>query len=76
MGPRTLCNACGLVYAKMIKKRARDSHNGGNTRPNGQTLSSQQNTIDVDSGEGDSDDGVDDDDDVNDDGPSQYRTNK
>ncbi|KAJ3505822.1 hypothetical protein NLJ89_g7214 [Agrocybe chaxingu] len=21
MGPRTLCNACGLVYAKLIKKR-------------------------------------------------------
>ncbi|EIN09454.1 hypothetical protein PUNSTDRAFT_112925 [Punctularia strigosozonata HHB-11173 SS5] len=24
MGPRTLCNACGLVYAKMIKKRGRE----------------------------------------------------
>ncbi|KAK7687765.1 hypothetical protein QCA50_008984 [Cerrena zonata] len=24
MGPRTLCNACGLVYAKMIKKRTRE----------------------------------------------------
>ncbi|OBZ73603.1 ATP-dependent RNA helicase ded1 [Grifola frondosa] len=24
MGPRTLCNACGLVYAKLIKKRNRD----------------------------------------------------
>ncbi|KAI0077763.1 hypothetical protein K474DRAFT_1707092 [Panus rudis PR-1116 ss-1] len=24
MGPRTLCNACGLVYAKLIKKRTRD----------------------------------------------------
>lgn len=23
MGPRTLCNACGLVYAKLLKKRAR-----------------------------------------------------
>ncbi|KAI5823292.1 hypothetical protein K523DRAFT_255429 [Schizophyllum commune Tattone D] len=23
MGPRTLCNACGLVYAKMVKKRQR-----------------------------------------------------
>ncbi|KAI0741657.1 hypothetical protein C8Q80DRAFT_1123498 [Daedaleopsis nitida] len=23
MGPRTLCNACGLVYAKLIKKRNR-----------------------------------------------------
>ncbi|KAI5121881.1 hypothetical protein M0805_001087 [Coniferiporia weirii] len=28
LGPRTLCNACGLVYAKMIKKRGQD------TRPN------------------------------------------
>ncbi|KAI0794122.1 hypothetical protein C8Q74DRAFT_1315021 [Fomes fomentarius] len=24
MGPRTLCNACGLVYAKLIKKRNRN----------------------------------------------------
>ncbi|KAL4252869.1 hypothetical protein ABKN59_003590 [Abortiporus biennis] len=24
MGPRTLCNACGLVYAKLIKKRTRE----------------------------------------------------
>ncbi|KAF8903487.1 hypothetical protein CPB84DRAFT_1746196 [Gymnopilus junonius] len=24
MGPRTLCNACGLVYAKMIKKRVKE----------------------------------------------------
>ncbi|KAF8552877.1 hypothetical protein OG21DRAFT_1510962 [Imleria badia] len=23
LGPRTLCNACGLVYAKLLKKRAR-----------------------------------------------------
>ncbi|KAF9649197.1 hypothetical protein BDM02DRAFT_3186495 [Thelephora ganbajun] len=35
MGPRTLCNACGLVYAKLIKRRgrearvARDGPNGG-----------------------------------------------
>jgi len=32
MGPRTLCNACGLVYAKLIKKRNRDS---GRSRPPG-----------------------------------------
>ncbi|KAJ8694767.1 hypothetical protein PTI98_007417 [Pleurotus ostreatus] len=32
MGPRTLCNACGLVYAKMIKKRTRES-----LRANGKT---------------------------------------
>lgn len=25
LGPRTLCNACGLVYAKLIKKRNRDA---------------------------------------------------
>jgi hypothetical protein len=25
LGPRTLCNACGLVYAKLIKKRKRDA---------------------------------------------------
>jgi len=25
MGPRTLCNACGLVYAKLIKRRGRDA---------------------------------------------------
>ncbi|KIJ55211.1 hypothetical protein M422DRAFT_774298 [Sphaerobolus stellatus SS14] len=24
-GPRTLCNACGLVYAKLIKKRGREA---------------------------------------------------
>ncbi|KAI0063969.1 hypothetical protein BV25DRAFT_325220 [Artomyces pyxidatus] len=25
LGPRTLCNACGLVYAKLIKKRKREA---------------------------------------------------
>ncbi|KDQ06860.1 hypothetical protein BOTBODRAFT_70746 [Botryobasidium botryosum FD-172 SS1] len=25
LGPRTLCNACGLVWAKMIKKRTREA---------------------------------------------------
>jgi hypothetical protein len=29
MGPRTLCNACGLVYAKMIKKRAKENGQNG-----------------------------------------------
>ncbi|EEB86653.1 hypothetical protein MPER_16318, partial [Moniliophthora perniciosa FA553] len=24
MGPRTLCNACGLVWAKLVKKRERE----------------------------------------------------
>ncbi|KZT25136.1 hypothetical protein NEOLEDRAFT_1203914 [Neolentinus lepideus HHB14362 ss-1] len=28
MGPRTLCNACGLVYAKLIKKRTREAARG------------------------------------------------
>ncbi|KNZ72543.1 Protein GAT2 [Termitomyces sp. J132] len=27
-GPRTLCNACGLVYAKIIKRRVRDEVGG------------------------------------------------
>lgn len=27
MGPRTLCNACGLVYAKLIKRRGREARN-------------------------------------------------
>ncbi|TFL02021.1 hypothetical protein BDV98DRAFT_47804 [Pterulicium gracile] len=38
LGPRTLCNACGLVYAKMMKKRAREKAkqaNGGGKK-NGQ----------------------------------------
>ncbi|KAF8836957.1 hypothetical protein BDN67DRAFT_973544 [Paxillus ammoniavirescens] len=30
LGPRTLCNACGLVYAKLLKKRTR-----GDARPRG-----------------------------------------
>ncbi|THU79871.1 hypothetical protein K435DRAFT_638677, partial [Dendrothele bispora CBS 962.96] len=32
MGPRTLCNACGLVYAKLMKKRDRERNKaaGGN----------------------------------------------
>ncbi|KAJ3561536.1 hypothetical protein NP233_g10135 [Leucocoprinus birnbaumii] len=65
MGPRTLCNACGLVYAKMIKKRVREKYNT-NGRPNGQA-SSQQNAADIDSGDGDSDD---------DDGPSPYSNDR
>ncbi|KAJ4479727.1 hypothetical protein C8J55DRAFT_76338 [Lentinula edodes] len=36
MGPRTLCNACGLVYAKLIKKRDRERARGnGNSKTNG-----------------------------------------
>ncbi|TFK25125.1 hypothetical protein FA15DRAFT_668831 [Coprinopsis marcescibilis] len=29
MGPRTLCNACGLVWAKLLKKRSKESKQGG-----------------------------------------------
>ncbi|KAI0048781.1 hypothetical protein FA95DRAFT_1490384 [Auriscalpium vulgare] len=29
LGPRTLCNACGLVYAKLIKKRKREAARRG-----------------------------------------------
>ncbi|KAI0339410.1 hypothetical protein BDW22DRAFT_1431680 [Trametopsis cervina] len=38
MGPRTLCNACGLVYAKLIKKRTREpgrTRGGGQPKPGG-----------------------------------------
>ncbi|KAJ3813462.1 hypothetical protein F5876DRAFT_63122 [Lentinula aff. lateritia] len=36
MGPRTLCNACGLVYAKLIKKRDRERARGnGSSKTNG-----------------------------------------
>ncbi|KAF9485522.1 hypothetical protein BDN70DRAFT_890119 [Pholiota conissans] len=34
MGPRTLCNACGLVYAKMIKKRYKDKATHPKKLPN------------------------------------------
>ncbi|KZT70783.1 hypothetical protein DAEQUDRAFT_166268 [Daedalea quercina L-15889] len=36
MGPRTLCNACGLVYAKLIKKRNRDPNRGRSAYLNAQ----------------------------------------
>ncbi|KAJ7574353.1 hypothetical protein C8J56DRAFT_979447 [Mycena floridula] len=34
LGPRTLCNACGLVYAKLLKKRVREglTPNGSGNR--------------------------------------------
>ncbi|KIJ65196.1 hypothetical protein HYDPIDRAFT_27915 [Hydnomerulius pinastri MD-312] len=41
LGPRTLCNACGLVYAKLLKKRARGEarsragDNGGQSSQHG-----------------------------------------
>ncbi|KZT09832.1 uncharacterized protein LAESUDRAFT_711730 [Laetiporus sulphureus 93-53] len=58
MGPRTLCNACGLVYAKLIKKRNRDpararsSYLGGNSGSQG----GNDDSAPASSGEGGSDD--------------------
>jgi len=54
MGPRTLCNACGLVYAKMIKKRGREA---ARARANGQSPSKD----DITSGEGSDEDDDDED---------------
>ncbi|KAK4180136.1 putative white collar 2 protein [Triangularia setosa] len=34
-GPKTLCNACGLRWAKKEKKRNKDSNNNGNGNGNG-----------------------------------------
>ncbi|TRM65415.1 hypothetical protein BD626DRAFT_399535 [Schizophyllum amplum] len=45
MGPRTLCNACGLVYAKMIKKRAR---NDGRDRRGDSDSDDEDLTMEVD----------------------------
>ncbi|CAK5273636.1 unnamed protein product [Mycena citricolor] len=36
MGPRTLCNACGLVYAKLVKKRLRGEAGAGPSGSRGQ----------------------------------------
>ncbi|KAL6307224.1 hypothetical protein BKA93DRAFT_94969 [Sparassis latifolia] len=58
MGPRTLCNACGLVYAKLIKKRSRGDQ--ARTRGTLQGNSGMQGPVDesaqVSSNEGGSDD--------------------
>ncbi|KAF7345441.1 GATA-type domain-containing protein [Mycena venus] len=45
LGPRTLCNACGLVYAKLVKKRMReDARSSGSSRAaNGYGSRSGQN---------------------------------
>ncbi|KAF9461481.1 hypothetical protein BDZ94DRAFT_806745 [Collybia nuda] len=51
LGPRTLCNACGLVYAKLLKKRVRERVTG--TSKNGGSASQ---ALDNDSVDGDSDD--------------------
>jgi len=58
MGPRTLCNACGLVYAKLIKKRVREGVLG---KTNGQGTAGTHGLGDesglASSGDGGSDDG-------------------
>ncbi|CCM02581.1 uncharacterized protein FIBRA_04684 [Fibroporia radiculosa] len=41
MGPRTLCNACGLVYAKLLKKRSRDPARMRGSFPGGAKLGAQ-----------------------------------
>ncbi|KDQ50741.1 hypothetical protein JAAARDRAFT_141497 [Jaapia argillacea MUCL 33604] len=61
MGPRTLCNACGLVYAKLIKKRSREAGRGrGATKASKKGASGSHHIGDesglVSSGEGGSDD--------------------
>ncbi|GJE99299.1 GATA zinc finger domain-containing protein [Phanerochaete sordida] len=42
MGPRTLCNACGLVYAKLLKKRSREP---GRSRGSGQARQSNPDAL-------------------------------
>ncbi|KAI0917861.1 hypothetical protein AcV5_002692 [Taiwanofungus camphoratus] len=59
MGPRTLCNACGLVYAKLIKKRNRDftrARTASGSRQGGQGHSLIDDSAPASSGEGGSDD--------------------
>ncbi|PCH44445.1 hypothetical protein WOLCODRAFT_90848 [Wolfiporia cocos MD-104 SS10] len=61
MGPRTLCNACGLVYAKLIKKRNRDPARARGAYPafrqDGQAAHALHNdSAPASSGEGGSDD--------------------
>ncbi|KAJ3984089.1 hypothetical protein F5890DRAFT_93092 [Lentinula detonsa] len=68
MGPRTLCNACGLVYAKLIKKRDRErarangnGKNDGSSRPtSGEGHRSGSGGGDSGSGESDEDEPEDD----------------
>jgi len=59
MGPRTLCNACGLVYAKLIKKRGREARAA---RVNGKSSKGDSdNPDDLSADDGGSDDDEDDD---------------
>lgn len=55
MGPRTLCNACGLVYAKLIKKRFRETLNMKGQ--NGKNIPPQAAGDDSLEGESEDDDG-------------------
>ncbi|KAL5513071.1 hypothetical protein ACEPAH_3469 [Sanghuangporus vaninii] len=59
LGPRTLCNACGLVYAKMIKKRGNSSKKALANQSERRTALAQSSTQEapiLDSPEGRSDD--------------------
>ncbi|KAJ4470178.1 hypothetical protein J3R30DRAFT_3712029 [Lentinula aciculospora] len=68
IGPRTLCNACGLVYAKLVKKRDRErtrangnGRSSGNSRPaSGEGHRSGSGGGDSGSGESDEDEPEDD----------------
>ncbi|KAG0698241.1 hypothetical protein DFH29DRAFT_856054 [Suillus ampliporus] len=56
LGPRTLCNACGLVYAKLLKKRARGERSrGGNSKDPGSHNAMEESAV-VSSGGSDDDD--------------------
>ncbi|TFK51995.1 hypothetical protein OE88DRAFT_1734998 [Heliocybe sulcata] len=56
MGPRTLCNACGLVYAKLIKKRSREAARGRGGASGRARQGGQHGFGEVSDGEGGSDD--------------------
>jgi len=52
MGPRTLCNACGLVYAKLIKKRGREARAARvNGKPSSRADANNTNDLALLSGE-------------------------
>ncbi|KAG1839673.1 hypothetical protein F4604DRAFT_1940566 [Suillus subluteus] len=56
LGPRTLCNACGLVYAKLLKKRARGERSrGGNSKDPG-SHNAMEDSVIASSGGSDDDD--------------------
>lgn len=55
LGPRTLCNACGLVYAKMLKKRARaDKKTTGQQDSGAQAAALEESSGESDIGDMDS----------------------